>query len=505
MPPSSSKESRQPAMNNYGCMDFSSCCYGVYRFFPTFTFNTRESTSKGKIKLQDRATTNEPKSRQKAEPAPQELTKGSSMKSRVAKVHSEPCLVAISEPSTRANKESPPSALTLQPAETVSVQAAHVDAQVPSRYVAERKDQSQADVPSSTPLSISSSPTSYIGEPSPAEASRSPYSPSGRPWEAATVSASSSSDSPNSKPYGEGSLGSYSYPQTLLEPEQNASSSSDSKPIGSVTWDVVETPRGEEVPSNNVSPNYQVDTFSPREFEGCLTPRSTASYHGSEIGTEQEEPSPRRDPPEDRDALAASLGGASYIPWELTTEPVAPANKEIGLRPAGPIRTPRTPRTPGREGEFMTGEGWETCSTSIGGDDELMERYYDLGPREPGLQPANHADLLTTLLPDTIQAHDDETLKDYLRRGADPNNTSVGDLPLMLAINTGRLSAVQALLDAKADVNQQDASGNVVLVEAVYLQDTDIIQALIAAGADTELEDCDGTKASDMICFGESP
>ncbi len=67
----------------------------------------------------------------------------------------------------------------------------------------------------------------------------------------------------------------------------------------------------------------------------------------------------------------------------------------------------------------------------------------------------------------------------------------MSELPLIDAIKSGDLATAQRLVEAGADVNQQDAQGWTPLSWAAGSGDTAAIQRLLAAGADVSKVGCD--------------
>jgi hypothetical protein len=60
------------------------------------------------------------------------------------------------------------------------------------------------------------------------------------------------------------------------------------------------------------------------------------------------------------------------------------------------------------------------------------------------------------------------------------------------AIVRGKVDFVRALLEAGADANAADRSGNTPLIEAIKRDRLELVKALLAAGADTDMQDKDG-------------
>ena len=62
--------------------------------------------------------------------------------------------------------------------------------------------------------------------------------------------------------------------------------------------------------------------------------------------------------------------------------------------------------------------------------------------------------------------------------------------PLHEAACKGSIDIVRALINAKADVNQQDICGNIPLILAIIFEHVDIVSELINAGANVNIENC---------------
>jgi len=129
----------------------------------------------------------------------------------------------------------------------------------------------------------------------------------------------------------------------------------------------------------------------------------------------------------------------------------------------------------------------QSCATSIASFRQHNERF----GRYPDRSTAE-----VTNLSEAIATGTDDPVADYLAKGADPNAALDGELPLILAVATGRCSVVRMLLDSDADPNKADEQGNLALVEAVYMMESEIIRLLIGAGADSSLAGGDGKDAA---------
>ncbi|KAG2488938.1 hypothetical protein HYH03_012559 [Edaphochlamys debaryana] len=88
-----------------------------------------------------------------------------------------------------------------------------------------------------------------------------------------------------------------------------------------------------------------------------------------------------------------------------------------------------------------------------------------------------------------ILAGEDEIAELMLRHGADPDapNMRDGDTPLLMAIRTGNVRAVRALLAAGADIYKYNRVGETPLYRAAAYGHADIVAALIERGANPDL------------------
>jgi ankyrin repeat protein len=87
-----------------------------------------------------------------------------------------------------------------------------------------------------------------------------------------------------------------------------------------------------------------------------------------------------------------------------------------------------------------------------------------------------------------------------LEKQADVNLviSSTGATPLLVAVADGHLAVVQVLVKGKADLNIQSKKGNSALMVAAKKEKVDILKYLLEAGADTELKDTSGETAEQM-------
>jgi ankyrin repeat protein len=91
------------------------------------------------------------------------------------------------------------------------------------------------------------------------------------------------------------------------------------------------------------------------------------------------------------------------------------------------------------------------------------------------------------------------TISLLLRAGANPNVVPKDyGTALMNAASSGSLAVVRMLVEAGADVNTQDPSGDSALMRAVVFPGhLRVVEYLLEHGADPELKDCDGCSALD--------
>lgn len=113
-----------------------------------------------------------------------------------------------------------------------------------------------------------------------------------------------------------------------------------------------------------------------------------------------------------------------------------------------------------------------------------------LGSRWKGERQSATDELL-----EAAAAPGDAAVREYLRRGADPNTRDerTGFTPLMVAATAGNLPAALALLHAGADVHARGRDGATPLLMALPSGNQALATALIAAGADVNARRADGT------------
>jgi ankyrin repeat protein len=83
-------------------------------------------------------------------------------------------------------------------------------------------------------------------------------------------------------------------------------------------------------------------------------------------------------------------------------------------------------------------------------------------------------------------------------QGANPNIAdSRGVTPIMLASQLGWGEGIQALIDARAHVDEPNSTGETPLISAVHRRDTQMMRILLRAGADPDRTDNSGRSARD--------
>ena len=119
---------------------------------------------------------------------------------------------------------------------------------------------------------------------------------------------------------------------------------------------------------------------------------------------------------------------------------------------------------------------------------------------KPGTTVINSRDLSSgrTALHIVVQRRDLPWVNYLTRRGANPNITdNRGVSPLMLAAQLGFAEGVEALVKARARVDEANDAGETPLILAVHRRDTGMMRVLLAAGADPDRRDISGKSACD--------
>ncbi|MEO6041910.1 MAG: ankyrin repeat domain-containing protein [Croceibacterium sp.] len=103
-----------------------------------------------------------------------------------------------------------------------------------------------------------------------------------------------------------------------------------------------------------------------------------------------------------------------------------------------------------------------------------------------------------TALHIVVARHDEAWLRFLLARGADPNLAdNKGVTPLLLACRMGFLSGVEALVSARARVDESNDAGETPLISAVHVHNLELVKILLKAGADPDHTDNSGRSARD--------
>ncbi|MGB3166807.1 MAG: ankyrin repeat domain-containing protein [Alteraurantiacibacter sp.] len=120
--------------------------------------------------------------------------------------------------------------------------------------------------------------------------------------------------------------------------------------------------------------------------------------------------------------------------------------------------------------------------------------------REPGTTVINARDLSSgeTGLHITIGRRDLTWTRWLLQEGANPNVAdNRGRTPLMAAIDSGFLEAVEVLLNKGAQVDTPNRAGETPLITAVLGRNTDLLTLLLENGANPDRTDNTGRSARD--------
>lgn len=121
-------------------------------------------------------------------------------------------------------------------------------------------------------------------------------------------------------------------------------------------------------------------------------------------------------------------------------------------------------------------------------DGETVVKYVEA----PGTTLINTRDGSTgeTALLITIGREDSVWTRYLLGHGARTDIADAsGRFPLLLAVEKRFIEGIEALLDAKADVNQANRSGETALIRAVQIRNLPIIRLLMAKGANPAKRD----------------
>lgn len=124
------------------------------------------------------------------------------------------------------------------------------------------------------------------------------------------------------------------------------------------------------------------------------------------------------------------------------------------------------------------------------GNQEIVQLLINNGAQEPIAQQQTAGVPLTNTLDQALMAGNVEKVKEFLANGANPNTLIPGVGPaLLFACTLGNAEIVQALVDAKADINSvSSTTGLTPLMMACQLGNKPIVEILVKAGADVNIQ-----------------
>jgi NAD(P)-dependent dehydrogenase (short-subunit alcohol dehydrogenase family) len=130
--------------------------------------------------------------------------------------------------------------------------------------------------------------------------------------------------------------------------------------------------------------------------------------------------------------------------------------------------------------------------------DELVEL---LDQALGDVQPTSSAATLGVGIHEAVIAGDLEAVGRHIASGSDLNEREPmgGSSPLMSAATFGQTEAAVALIDAGADLDQQNNDGSTALLTAAFFCRTEIVAALLEAGADRSIPNNAGSTALDVV------
>lgn len=123
---------------------------------------------------------------------------------------------------------------------------------------------------------------------------------------------------------------------------------------------------------------------------------------------------------------------------------------------------------------------------------------------EPGSTVVNARDLSSgeSALHIVTQRRDALWIRFLAQQGANPNTRDKrGVTPLVVASRIGFVEGVQALIEAKARVDEANDAGETPLIAAVHRRDTEMMRILLKAGADPDRADNSGRSARDYAAL----
>ena len=130
--------------------------------------------------------------------------------------------------------------------------------------------------------------------------------------------------------------------------------------------------------------------------------------------------------------------------------------------------------------------------------DELVEM---LDQALGNARPSSSAAAPGAGIHEAVIAGDLEAVGQHIATGSDLNEREPmgGSSPLMSAATFGQTDAAVALIEAGADLDQQNNDGSTALLTAAFFCRTEIVEALLAAGADRSIPNYAGSTALDVV------
>jgi ankyrin repeat protein len=112
---------------------------------------------------------------------------------------------------------------------------------------------------------------------------------------------------------------------------------------------------------------------------------------------------------------------------------------------------------------------------------------------------------LDSKLAGAVMSMDIQETQTLLGQGADSNYKETNRPMIAWAAQSGSVEIVQALIEAKADMNAVDGIGQTALMRAVDMDQANVVEALIKAKADTNIQAPDGKTALIMAVSNDKP